>query len=115
MSPQKAVKVAAKAWTILKTALFPTHPADAVLVEKITKFVLGNSFVTFLDLVYAIIQGTGMGLRHSIPIANAYMSFLISDFLAARPEYKPTLQRKTTKEYFRANPGIIITGLQIEP
>ena len=64
----------------------PQHPMTWSILKKIVLFILENSWFEFDDIVYSILSGTAMGQRHSVGVANSFMSACITEYTTEHPE-----------------------------
>ena len=95
------IKACMDAWRLLCAAEFPDHPVSPELLGEIVKFILDKSWFLFLSEVYSIHCGTAMGQRHSVVLANCFMSFLLSHFFVDHPEWLAFIPHVWGKPFLR--------------
>ena len=83
----KGMDACAAAWSVLKSTRFPSHPVEPDHIKWMTKFLLENALVSFGDMTYKSLNGTPIGHRHSVVLANAFMSACISAFWKEFPNH----------------------------
>ena len=88
---EKSKDACVRVWDVLREQRFHDHEVTPEIMGRLITFVLENSYIMFLGVVYKSILCTPMGQRHSVVLANIFMTELYTSFIPTVPEYLPYL------------------------
>ena len=82
-------KTANESWGKLENETFPDHFITPEIVLAIIMFTFSHAFFTFGDKTFRQFEGTAMGSRLGVGVANSFMSLFLATFFASHLHYKP--------------------------
>jgi len=78
-------------WERIKPRFCPDHPVSGTFISELILFILSHTWFTFGDKAYSVCGGTAMGQRHSVVLANIFMSHFFAEFFEQHPHWKAHL------------------------